>query len=146
MTIIIRNDGEGEAKLIRRLRRIYPSIVVEGNDGVGKSTIIRRLSRLYPQIQFEDRGELTKMTDNPSVKLNPKKKYMLLECSPITSLLRIKYEGKDLEEYYHRPEVLEYYYSRFSILAKQLNIPIFSTECDIETTLENISNYMNNNK
>lgn len=90
----------------------FSRIVVDGNDGTGKSTLVAQLKKMG-FTRVEDRGEMTKATDDDSAAPVPETIYILLHCSWNLSHKRLLESGADMNDKYHEPQTLEYYSKRF---------------------------------
>lgn len=101
-------------------------IVVDGNDGTGKSTLVTALRQLGFS-QVDDRGELTRATDDDSLGPAPGTRYLLLVCPPETSLARLSAAGADLADPYHQPSALAHYDHRFRALAARFGATVIDT-------------------
>ena len=93
-------------------------IVVDGNDGTGKSTLVTMLRTLGYEVQ--DRGDATKMTDDPALVPSPDVFYVVLDAPVAVCRERLATAGKDLSEKYHTTEDLAYYRERFIEVVKKL--------------------------
>jgi len=93
-------------------------IVVDGNDGTGKSTLVASLVNLGYEVQ--DRGDATKMTDDPTLAPSTNVFYIVLDAPVAVCRERLAAEGRDLTEKYHTVEDLTYYRERFLEVAKRL--------------------------
>ncbi len=104
----------------------FARIVVDGNDGTGKSSLLQGL-RAFGFQRLEDRGELTKATDDPQVGPAPDTTYLLLVCPWQESRRRLEASGADLDDPYHSHAALEKYDARFRALATKFHAHVIDT-------------------
>lgn len=90
-------------------------VEVDGNDGTGKSTLVADLARYG--IEAQDRGRMTKATDDDSVQPEEGVLYIHLDAPASICQERLRAAGKDLSERYHTIEDLRHYEARFKAVA-----------------------------
>lgn len=133
------------------------TVEIDGNDGTGKSTIIKHLKSKYPEIHFKDRGVLSALTlDENYSHVNSRTKVMrtlfndpsaqtkhiILDCSERLSQARIQSRGDSIDQEFHNLSDLLKYRSRFGKLSDDFDIPIISTEQPLDSTINEISKYI----
>lgn len=112
-------------------------IEIDGNDGTGKTSLVQLLSELG--IKAQDRGLITKKTDNPETPLEKDTLYIILDASVETCQQRLLKAGKNLDEKYHTEDDLRFYRDRFREIAYSSTAILVQSTTIPETLLEVIS-------
>lgn len=116
-------------------------ICIDGNDGTGKTTIISLLKERYPNVIFMDRGLPSAMTVNKD--FEKADHYFILTCPVSVSLERLKNANRDMTEYWHLPETLNYFNDKFKELALQNNWIIVESTSSVDSVLNIICEKIN---
>lgn len=109
-------------------------VVFDGNDGTGKTMVTEAVRKEFPQILFQDRGELTKLSDKYPDKTNVLTRWtdglpifhIILDAEPDTCLARIQHRGGETDKF-DSHKSLFCYRNRFRRLAIQYRVPIIDT-------------------